>query len=155
YPSYFFFQAEDGIRDRNVTGVQTCALPIYLFIALLKLPQRIGVVRGKSIEAVVRVIGHKELLIRHYDISVVALEELIDLAVVPRGVGREFISALTVAVGIGIGTINRGLVFRRDFLHVKNSCQRGNDCDHRGEVFAGAILLVEMSKTQNTSGSHD
>src|SRR5207248_8138998 len=26
---YFFFQAEDGIRDRTVTGVQTCALPIY------------------------------------------------------------------------------------------------------------------------------
>src|SRR5437773_12353374 len=27
--SVFFFQAEDGIRDRDVTGVQTCALPIY------------------------------------------------------------------------------------------------------------------------------
>src|SRR5699024_11856050 len=26
---FFFFQAEDGIRDRNVTGVQTCALPIF------------------------------------------------------------------------------------------------------------------------------
>src|SRR5699024_12099317 len=26
----FFFQAEDGIRDRNVTGVQTCALPIFV-----------------------------------------------------------------------------------------------------------------------------
>src|SRR5207248_8937749 len=26
----FFFQAEDGIRDRTVTGVQTCALPISL-----------------------------------------------------------------------------------------------------------------------------
>src|SRR5699024_11629175 len=25
---FFFFQAEDGIRYRNVTGVQTCALPI-------------------------------------------------------------------------------------------------------------------------------
>src|SRR5699024_12180219 len=25
---FFLFQAEDGIRDRNVTGVQTCALPI-------------------------------------------------------------------------------------------------------------------------------
>src|SRR6266851_2841148 len=25
----FFFQAEDGIRHRDVTGVQTCALPIY------------------------------------------------------------------------------------------------------------------------------
>src|SRR5438067_8671769 len=28
YILFFFFQAEDGIRDRNVTGVQTCALPI-------------------------------------------------------------------------------------------------------------------------------
>src|SRR2546428_7734327 len=27
----FFFQAEDGIRDLIVTGVQTCALPIYEF----------------------------------------------------------------------------------------------------------------------------
>src|SRR3712207_8002214 len=26
---HFFFQAEDGIRDIGVTGVQTCALPIY------------------------------------------------------------------------------------------------------------------------------
>src|SRR5205807_3876010 len=28
-PHVFFFQAEDGIRDYKVTGVQTCALPIY------------------------------------------------------------------------------------------------------------------------------
>src|SRR6266496_2310040 len=27
--SFFFFQAEDGIRDLYVTGVQTCALPIW------------------------------------------------------------------------------------------------------------------------------
>src|SRR5207248_11334850 len=27
---FFFFQAEDGIRDRTVTGVQTCALPIFV-----------------------------------------------------------------------------------------------------------------------------
>src|SRR5256885_12997719 len=27
--AFFFFQAEDGIRDYKVTGVQTCALPIY------------------------------------------------------------------------------------------------------------------------------
>src|SRR5207253_4886565 len=26
---FFFFQAEDGIRDGHVTGVQTCALPIF------------------------------------------------------------------------------------------------------------------------------
>src|SRR2546429_6722414 len=28
YSDFFFFQAEDGIRDVAVTGVQTCALPI-------------------------------------------------------------------------------------------------------------------------------
>src|ERR1039457_2517971 len=31
---FFFFQAEDGIRDYKVTGVQTCALPIYSYTSL-------------------------------------------------------------------------------------------------------------------------
>src|SRR5256885_5991103 len=31
---FFFFQAEDGIRDYKVTGVQTCALPIWHGAAL-------------------------------------------------------------------------------------------------------------------------
>ena len=30
YLFFFFFQAEDGIRDIGVTGVQTCALPILI-----------------------------------------------------------------------------------------------------------------------------
>src|SRR2546426_659695 len=30
---FFFFQAEDGIRDYKVTGVQTCALPILVIFA--------------------------------------------------------------------------------------------------------------------------
>src|SRR3989441_7116385 len=33
---FFFFQAEDGIRDKLVTGVQTCALPISFFGAIEK-----------------------------------------------------------------------------------------------------------------------
>src|SRR5437868_12800172 len=31
----FYFEAEDGIRDRNVTGVQTCALPIFSDVAVV------------------------------------------------------------------------------------------------------------------------
>src|SRR6266849_9279207 len=31
--SFFFFLAEDGIRDPLVTGVQTCALPIFYILA--------------------------------------------------------------------------------------------------------------------------
>src|SRR5688500_20260901 len=49
---FFFFQAEDGIRDYKVTGVQTCALPIWL----LEPGQRgrlggFGVGRGGSVSA--------------------------------------------------------------------------------------------------------
>src|SRR2546430_13956798 len=36
-PFIFFFQAEDGIRDLTVTGVQTCALPISVKLALVPL----------------------------------------------------------------------------------------------------------------------
>src|SRR5947209_11927615 len=32
YFLFFFFQAEDGIRDIGVTGVQTCALPIFIYL---------------------------------------------------------------------------------------------------------------------------
>src|SRR5690606_39430401 len=34
FPVFFFFQAEDGIRDFHVTGVQTCALPIWRSIVI-------------------------------------------------------------------------------------------------------------------------
>src|SRR5256886_14940641 len=38
--SFFFFQAEDGIRDLTVTGVQTCALPISLHRTALSHPRK-------------------------------------------------------------------------------------------------------------------
>src|SRR2546430_9326512 len=34
---FFFFQAEDGIRDLTVTGVQTCALPISMEVVVVAL----------------------------------------------------------------------------------------------------------------------
>src|SRR5207253_6743919 len=38
----FFFQAEDGIRDGHVTGVQTCALPIYDVAIHRKVGERVA-----------------------------------------------------------------------------------------------------------------
>src|SRR6266498_5451319 len=37
---FFFFQAEDGIRDADVTGVQTCALPISPGMSAMTYPLR-------------------------------------------------------------------------------------------------------------------
>src|SRR5256885_3185998 len=48
---FFFFQAEDGIRDYKVTGVQTCALPIFVsqvadqYLAMLALNEQLAVTR--------------------------------------------------------------------------------------------------------------
>src|SRR5438128_12678872 len=41
-PVFFFFQAEDGIRDATVTGVQTCALPIFTWEHYLANQQRLA-----------------------------------------------------------------------------------------------------------------
>ena len=46
----FFFQAEDGIRDSPVTGVQTCALPISDYIDGLKIGPGLEYVRKWSPE---------------------------------------------------------------------------------------------------------
>src|SRR5262249_56913355 len=43
---YFFFQAEDGIRDWSVTGVQTCALPILRDDAEAIAPELVGLRRA-------------------------------------------------------------------------------------------------------------
>src|SRR5690625_6035284 len=40
---FFFFQAEDGIRDGHVTGVQTCALPICRLGSLQQLAIVLGI----------------------------------------------------------------------------------------------------------------
>src|SRR2546425_7896037 len=47
-PFFFFFQAEDGIRDKLVTGVQTCALPIWSNRAPALLALIAGQVRSRE-----------------------------------------------------------------------------------------------------------
>src|SRR2546430_3757928 len=56
---FFFFQAEDGIRDLTVTGVQTCALPIYRATR-----------GGRRRERGVRLGGRDQVLAREADRSV-------------------------------------------------------------------------------------
>src|SRR3989442_9007113 len=52
---FFFFQAEDGIRDADVTGVQTCALPISTELRFSVQPSATGV--GLSMTPGVRVVA--------------------------------------------------------------------------------------------------
>ena len=54
---FFFFQAEDGIRDIGVTGVQTCALPIYAALD----PQRsFNILREYFLDKLIRYVRTEE-----------------------------------------------------------------------------------------------
>src|SRR5699024_11833890 len=62
----FFFQAEDGIRDRNVTGVQTCALPISSALTdtdvkylLLYFEQNYGLTSEKKLMAALSIVANE------------------------------------------------------------------------------------------------
>src|SRR6266567_873645 len=54
--AFFFFQAEDGIRDLTVTGVQTCALPICGEDRHLLSPDQVQQITGR-LGAVARRLG--------------------------------------------------------------------------------------------------
>src|SRR3712207_8675369 len=76
---YFFFQAEDGIRDIGVTGVQTCALPIFRpgdTIAYAATIQQLSE-QGASIEGKVTVgselVAEIELMFSHIDQNMAGL----------------------------------------------------------------------------------
>src|SRR2546430_4160181 len=88
--TFFFFQAEDGIRDLTVTGVQTCALPIsWSLLGLLaqfqvRIANQYGVQVGDEMIAAARAaqeIGSEIVLIDEDSRGVLRSEE--------RRVGKE------------------------------------------------------------------
>src|SRR5690606_40108486 len=68
---YFFFEAEDGIRFFHVTGVQTCALPIFIgngvVIDPVAMMEEIGMIRDLGYQVDGRLlISHNAHLIMPY-----------------------------------------------------------------------------------------
>src|SRR5436190_15227106 len=57
YINIFFFQAEDGIRDHCVTGVQTCALPIWCGPTLSRTALRTYQTKSQCLR-----LGHRNLI---------------------------------------------------------------------------------------------
>src|SRR3712207_9406157 len=73
----FFFQAEDGIRDIGVTGVQTCALPIYELVRQMRASIVVlGPLVARFGEAEVSAPGGCNLGLRKFDFHVNGLRRL-------------------------------------------------------------------------------
>src|SRR2546428_2302425 len=74
----FFFQAEDGIRDLNVTGVQTCALPIFTWTTTpWTLPANVALAINPEIEYVRVEVGDEAFIVAE-----AAAEQILDRAVI-------------------------------------------------------------------------
>src|SRR5260370_19317462 len=73
----FFFQAEDGIRDSSVTGVETCALPILIADDLLAhLAAAVNQIRFRNLEGAVAAADIGSRIARGREIHAEALDEL-------------------------------------------------------------------------------
>src|SRR5437879_13481792 len=102
---FFFFQAEDGIRDTSVTGVQTCALPIFL----LELRQ-MGLVCAQEVPFKVK---YKDVIVGDYSADLVVEKRvLVELKAceIGRASCRERVEISVVA---GWLKENRNVLIRR------------------------------------------
>src|SRR5947209_8462272 len=118
---FFFFQAEDGIRDIGVTGVQTCALPIFpvvgeelgfvgvmvalvLLMALILILLRIAR-RATDPYSSLCVFGVAGLLFTHIIENVGMTVNLLPITGIPLpffSYGGSFLLACSIAVGISL-----------------------------------------------------
>src|SRR5690349_20121503 len=137
---FFFFQAEDGIRDLYVTGVQTCALPIWLGAMQGRLGRMRVQVGGLPQENMVR--------IRH-EMSPKALTKLLkQVSSDPHGAALPpqdsiAIGNFTVANGATVGRV--AALGQLDVFGTVNGDAISLDGDvivHRGAPVTGDALAV-------------
>src|SRR5207253_10952092 len=92
---FFFFQAEDGIRDGHVTGVQTCALPISVELCR----------SGRKLESALRSnVGQIALRLALVDVLAVQVEAETEIVSAPRPaqVGGVIVRGITVAMRLKV-----------------------------------------------------
>src|SRR5256886_11681620 len=88
---FFFFQAEDGIRDLTVTGVQTCALPICSFgepLVVVGVVRDLMALRDHPLDEVGTLL-HLDADDEEGRADILALENIEELRSEERRVGKE------------------------------------------------------------------
>src|SRR2546429_1148068 len=106
YRSLFFFQAEDGIRDVAVTGVQTCALPISLTVTSIALDALDGHIArkkkmGTPVGAQLDILGYRMIENVYFTyFAVVGMVSLwLPVLFFARGAATDFLRGLAMKAG--------------------------------------------------------
>src|SRR5256886_7595988 len=105
---FFFFQAEDGIRDLTVTGVQTCALPIYRIVFQASADTIVGRLKNRGYP-------YADVL-RSFDVNAAELRAVATLEAVPGPRMRIGDVAIAGTEKVDTGTVRRMLPVKRNDL---------------------------------------
>src|SRR6266511_3223081 len=101
--SFFFFQAEDGIRHFHVTGVQTCALPIWLGS-----PQSFGALGQRIAECCAAMRAHPYLVAGRNRTDTAVMERSADLLVKSGAEGLACAAAPQAGLGVAVKVADGG-----------------------------------------------
>ena len=110
--SFFFFQAEDGIRDSPVTGVQTCALPIsYQFAGGNPGTDAVSDALAKSghPQAIVQALGDDQYFIRTEDLGVYGLDAINEEVGKLEGGPAKVLDTSTVGASVAEDTVRNAI----------------------------------------------
>src|SRR5215471_10233965 len=132
---FFFFQAEDGIRDLYVTGVQTCALPISVFARRRSAPR----------------CSSRAPVCSRYALNTAMACRTSSGSVVARALEKPP-AALPKSLGLG------GKSLRAALSGPNNTRQRGAACTNTGSMKAASIIAdvhrpLAMSHAKTPSAS--
>src|SRR5438034_5597178 len=142
----FFFQAEDGIRDHCVTGVQTCALPIYRTAMILGGSGLVGhAVARRLLAAAPRRIVLVALFEEEVKATAEALEPYRGRAAIEVEWGNVFVSAALARLEHGalVANAEHRAVLLRDALG-----ELTDDVLHRSFLYQ---LLIDRKSTRLNS----
>src|SRR5207253_3573435 len=122
---FFFFQAEDGIRDGHVTGVQTCALPILCAVAVMiqeKAPARVPKVAANLL------LLYAARALRGFGDGFAVIVLPVYLAAIGFDAAKIGLVATAALLGTAVLTLGVGLIAPRR--------------DLRNLLIAGAVVMV-------------